>query len=281
MRASVRARPSNTHGETQRIPWKRSDLSDEPPGVASACVTASVTSAATFDIRNLEKAGEMGSIVTLFSQVWGTTTPIVNVELLCAIAHSGGYVAAVYEHERVMGASFGFLARHHGEDALHSHVTGLLPGIQHGGVGRAVKQHQREWAAARSIPWITWTFDPLVRRNAWFNIGVLGAVVHEYLVDFYGPIDDAINASDESDRLLVAWAVGDGGPTDVAPPDRTGTVAVPTPADVIVLRRTDPAAAVDWRHRVRRELGGPLAAGATVRGFTREGDYLVAAGGAS
>ena len=59
------------------------------------------------------------------------------------------------------------------------------------------------------------------------------------------------------------------------------SVAVATPADIVVLRRTDPAAAVDWRRRVRRELGGPLAAGATVRGFTREGDYLVAAGGAS
>ena len=46
-----------------------------------------------------------------------------------------------------------------------------------------------------------------MRRNAWFNIHVLGAEVHEYLVDFYGPIDDAINAGDESDRLLVAWAV--------------------------------------------------------------------------
>jgi predicted GNAT superfamily acetyltransferase len=143
-----------------------------------------------------------------------------------------------------------------------------------------MKLHQRAWAAANDLAWVTWTFDPLVRRNAWFNIGVLGAVVHEYLVDFYGPIDDAINAGDESDRLLVAWAVGDGGPVDVAPPDPTGTVAVPTPPDIVVLRRTDPAAAVDWRHRVRRELGGPLAAGAIVRGFTREGDYLVAAGGA-
>ena len=62
-----------------------------------------MTAAPTFEIRNLETAGEMASIVTLFSQVWGTTTPIVNVELLCAIAHSGGYVAAVYEHERVLG----------------------------------------------------------------------------------------------------------------------------------------------------------------------------------
>ena len=56
---------------------------------------------------------------------------------------------------------------------------------------------------------MTWTFDPLVRRNAHFNLAVLGATVDEYLVDFYGPLPDAVNAGDESDRLLVVWPVGD------------------------------------------------------------------------
>jgi predicted GNAT superfamily acetyltransferase len=105
---------------------------------------------------------------------------------------------------------------------------------------------------------------------------VLGAEVHEYLVNFYGPIDDAINAGDESDRLLVGWAVGDGGPIEPPPPDPTGTVAVATPEDIVVLRRTDPATAATWRQRVRRELGGPIAAGAAVRGVTADGDYLLA-----
>lgn len=232
-----------------------------------------MTAAPTFEIRNLERAAEMASIATVFQQVWGTTTPIVNVELLCAIAHSGGYVAAVYEHERVMGASFGFLARHAGAEALHSHVTGLLPGIQHGGVGRAVKQHQREWAAARSIPWITWTFDPLVRRNAWFNIEVLGAHVAEYLVDFYGPMSDAINANDESDRLLVAWPTGTQGATPPVASTGASVVRVATPDDIVALRRTDPTAALSWRRQVRRELAERLGAGGVVTGFTRAGEY--------
>jgi predicted GNAT superfamily acetyltransferase len=233
------------------------------------------------EIRLLDDPVEQRHLRDVFDQVWGSTTSVVGVELIRAIDHAGGYVAAAYDDGAIVGGSLGFLGRHLGEPSLHSHVTGVLPGVRRTGLGRAMKLHQRAWAAATGLSWITWTFDPLVRRNAWFNIGVLGAVVHEYLVDFYGPIDDAINAGDESDRLLVAWPVGDGGPTDVAPPDPTGTVAVATPADIVVLRRTDPAAAVEWRRRVRRELGGPLAEGATVRGFTREGDYLVAAGGAS
>jgi predicted GNAT superfamily acetyltransferase len=229
---------------------------------------------ATIEIRTLETAAEMATIVTILQQVWGTTTPIVNVELLRAIEHSGGYVAAAYESGRVIGASFGFRGRHLGDDALHSHVTGILPGVQHGGIGRAMKNHQRDWAAERGIPWITWTFDPLVRRNAWFNIEVLGAHVAEYLVEFYGPMTDSINAQDESDRLLVAWPTSDSVPRP-SPPAGSVAVEVPTPDDVVVLRRTRPHEALAWRRRVRDELGGPITAGAVVTGFTRDGAYVV------
>lgn len=227
----------------------------------------------TFEIRLMESADDMASIVTVFQQVWGTTTPIVNVELLRAIGHAGGYVSAVFEEGRVVGASFGFLARHHGESALHSHVTGVLAGLQHSGVGRAVKIHQREWAAERDIPWITWTFDPLVRRNAWFNIEVLEAQVAQYVVDFYGPMTDSVNGNDESDRLIVAWPTDPSVGRPVAP-DGPG-VEVATPEDIVVLRRTDPHAARTWRERVRRELGDRLAAGGVVTGFTRDGAYVV------
>ncbi len=227
-----------------------------------------------FEIRTLTTASEMAQIVTVFQQVWGTVTPIVNVELLMAISHSGGYVSAVSESGRIMGASFGFLARHQGQEALHSHVTGLLHGAQHGGVGRAVKQHQREWAAERQIPWITWTFDPLVRRNAWFNIEVLHAHVSEYLIDFYGPMSDSINANDESDRLLVAWPTDPSVALPAAPPDSHAS-EVETPDDIVVLRRTDPAAALDWRYRLRAQFTDALAAGAVVTGFTRDGSYVV------
>ena len=149
----------------------------------------------------------------LFNQVWGTNTAVVGMELIRAIGHAGGYVAAAYAGEQMIGGSLGFLARHLDRPALHSHLTGILPGVRRTGLGRSMKLHQRAWAASRGLDWVTWTFDPLVRRNAWFNLGVLGAEVHEYLVDFYGPIDDSINAGDESDRLLVAWAVGRRPPT--------------------------------------------------------------------
>ena len=115
-----------------------------------------------------------------------------------------------------------------------------------------MKLHQREWAAANGLDWIVWTFDPLVRRNAWFNLVVLGADVREYLPSFYGTMSDAINAGDESDRLLVAW--------DVARRAARRTLRrtphrPPAPCscrhrtDVVALRRTDPGAVARWRRR--------------------------------
>jgi len=229
---------------------------------------------AQFDIRTLTSPDDMDTIGTVFQQVWGTATPIVTVELLMAVSHAGGYVAGAFESGHAVGASFGFLADHRGERALHSHVTGILPGVQHHGVGRLMKNHQRAWAAERGIPWIVWTFDPLVRRNAWFNIEVLGAHVIGYLENFYGTMTDSINAHDESDRLVVAWPTSDD-TNRTASPVGAVTTNVLTPEDIVVLRRTEPDTAADWRRRVRNQLEPLIDAGGIITGFTRDGSYVV------
>ena len=228
------------------------------------------------EIRIVETPTDLRRLVVLLNQVWGTMTPLVGVELLRALGHTGGYVAGAFSDNRMVGGSLGFLGRLNGEWVLHSHVTGILPGVRKTGLGRQMKLHQREWAAEQGLETIIWTFDPLVRRNAWFNIGVLGARVDAYLVDFYGAMADSVNGRDPSDRLLVAWSTG--GPLPAA--DRTqpvppGTIAVPTPDDIVFLRRTDPSGASAWRLRLREELGAQLAQGGKVVGFTRLGDYLV------
>ena len=69
---------------------------------------------------------------------------------------------------------------------------------------------------------ITWTYDPLILRNAWFNASKLGAFPREYLIDFYGEMPDAVNAGQGSDRLVVGWAPrrrGVGRALDGARPD--------------------------------------------------------------
>jgi predicted GNAT superfamily acetyltransferase len=222
-------------------------------------------------IRAPDDVADLQRLAAVFDEIWGTSCPVVRVELLRAVQHAGGYLALAEAGGRVVGGSFGFLGHHRGAPALHSHVTGLLPPVRHTGLGRAMKLHQRAWAADRGLAWIVWTFDPLVRRNAWFNLAVLGAEVDEYLVDFYGPIDDTVNAGDETDRLLVAWPVGEE-PRRAREPHE---ITVPTPEDIVSVRRSDPAAAAAWRKRVRTELGERLAAGARVVGFTPAGEYMV------
>ena len=152
--------------------------------------------------------------------MWGGDRDAMPPNLLRALAHSGNYVVGLYDGDRMVGASVAFFAAP-AERSMHSHITGVLPGLQSHGLGRVLKQHQREWAFARDVGHITWTFDPLVARNAHFNLRVLGARVTEYLVDHYGPMDDGVNRGDETDRLMVSWALA-------APP-------APTPSDDLVV----------------------------------------------
>jgi predicted GNAT superfamily acetyltransferase len=172
-------------------------------------------------------------------------------------------------------------------------------------VGFALKLHQRAWALRRGVSSISWTFDPLIRRNAYFNVAKLAAQPTEYLTNFYGDMRDGINRGDDTDRLLVRWeldtsAVGaaaarrsvttdvtlmpgatvalasgpDGRPI-VPGPAGDGVVLVAVPADAEGLRQTDPDAAKAWRAALREVLGGLLADGARVTGFDRAGWYVV------
>jgi predicted GNAT superfamily acetyltransferase len=223
------------------------------------------------DIRLLSTPPELADASDVLMQVWGSTTPIVSREMLRAVEHSGGYVGGAYDGGRLIGVSFGWLAQHYGERAVHSHVTGLLAGTRHSGLGRSLKFHQREWARTRDITWITWTFDPLVRVNAWFNIEILGGQIAEYLPHFYGEMTDSINANDESDRALVAWRVDDSFPRPATDPDRRQRIAVPE--DIVSLRKRDPQLALQWRHNIRSTMMAALDEGYVIVGFSRDGHY--------
>jgi predicted GNAT superfamily acetyltransferase len=223
-------------------------------------------------IRALSSVDEVFAASAVLAEVWGGDPAGMPPNLLRALAHSGNYAVGLWQGERMVGASVAFFAAPAAR-SMHSHITGVLPGLQSKGLGRLLKQHQREWALARDVGHITWTFDPLVARNAHFNLRVLGARVTEYLVNHYGPMDDGVNRGDETDRIMVSWALA---APPVPTPDASAVVAsVAVPRDIEKLRRDSPSDAATWRVRVREALVGHLADGLVIGGFDDERGYLL------
>ncbi|WP_336630572.1 MULTISPECIES: GNAT family N-acetyltransferase [unclassified Microbacterium] len=217
-------------------------------------------------LTTVEQAFEASAVL---SEVWGGDSGGMPPNLLRALAHAGNYAVGLYDGDRMIGASVAFFAEP-GARSMHSHITGIVDGYRAHGLGRMLKQHQRAWALARDVGHVTWTFDPLVARNAHFNLAVLGARVTEYLVDHYGAMDDGVNRGDETDRLMTSWALA--APAS-APREADVVTSVEVPADIEELRRENPEAALDWRYRVRDAMTGLLQDGFVVAGFDDRG-YL-------
>ncbi|MFC7492633.1 MULTISPECIES: GNAT family N-acetyltransferase [unclassified Nocardioides] len=257
-------------------------------------------------VREVTDLADLATVVELYATIWGRSdNPPVTLELLRAFSKAGNYVGGAFEGDRLVGACVGFFHAP-AEDALHSHIAGVAADLAGRHVGFALKLHQRAWALLRGVSEIAWTFDPLVSRNAWFNLAKLAARPVEYLPNFYGAMADTINGADESDRLLVHWELldptvveacsgagvglradeelaagavvgvgigADGGPAAGSLDGDTVLVAVPP--DIGALRATDPALAARWRTAVREALSTLVGDGAMISGFDRNGWYVV------
>lgn len=282
----------------------------ESPPLSAAYARAQVAAcAAGVEIRTLDSVHDLEAVRRLYAQIWstGVGSPIVTADLLRALVKAGSYVSGAFAGDELVGSCFGFFSPP-ARGALHSHIAGVLPQVRRRNVGFALKLHQRAWTMAQGVHEICWTYDPLVRRNAYFNIAKLAADAAEYLPDFYGPIDDQINRCDDSDRILVRWpltspdaeaacagqprpadaeaaraqgattalrATDTGAPAAGRADGNARTALVAVPADIEALRASDPVCAADWRAAVRDVLGGLLADGGRVRGFDPAGWYVV------
>jgi predicted GNAT superfamily acetyltransferase len=214
---------------------------------------------------------ELAAMRAVFVSQWGAEgVPQLNV--LRAIQHAGGYASiALDDAGVVIGGSIGFLGRtRDGDTLLHSHITGMRPDAIDRGIGYALKQHQRTWCIERDIEVVEWTFDPMVRRNAHFNLVKLGAIATEFHPGFYGDMDDELNGGDETDRLVATWHL-----RADRTPDGAGERVVAVPDEFHELRRRDPAAARAARHELRAALEGAFRDGLVATGFTAGGEYVL------
>jgi len=222
--------------------------------------------------RLLSAWDELTAAVEVVLGVWGPgASSLASPALLRTYTHYGNPVIGAFAGDELCGVSIGFLGSSP-EVHLHSHITGVLPTHQHLGIGFELKQAQRQWCADRGIALVTWTFDPMLARNAHFNMRKLGARARVLLPDFYGAMDDDINRGEPTDRLEVRWDVNG----DALRVERPILRAVPIPADYLALRETEPGAAADARHRVRESLLDSFSQGLEVVDFDRERGYLLA-----
>ena len=245
--------------------------------------------------------------------VWpGNDLEVVPTHLLLTAQHNGGLVAGAWVGERLAGFVFSFLGFHEAGPARRlkhcSHQLGVHPDFRSAGIGYALKTYQREHVLRQGLDLITWTYDPLLARNAQLNIAKLGAVCATYLPNLYGTLRDGLNAGLPSDRFQVEWWIATRRVTDRlsrAPSARAalfdlladGTVwlnsagtddmpqppgppfVVPAagavmlieiPVDFLTLKAADPALALRWRMGTRDAFQTLFRQGYAVTDFIRE-----------
>jgi len=269
----------------------------------AAAVAAAASSRAGVDVRPLETLEQIDDACDVLRTVW-QIAPGQNFEvsrhLLRAFGLGGNYQFGAYPRgaDRPVGASVCFFTEPLG-GAMHSHITGVLPETAGKGVGAALKWHQRQWAIERGLNRISWTYDPLIARNSYFNLTRLGATPESYFVDFYGLMDDGPNRGQPSDRLEIGWdltspaalaaakvalsggagpvgpdvdaliaagatvllAVGPSGRpvTSRLPPRGATAILLGIPLDIERVRRDDSELALAWRYELRATLSPLLA----------------------
>jgi predicted GNAT superfamily acetyltransferase len=231
--------------------------------------------AADVSLRPLTSVQDAQSVLEIMIATWGNHQ-LLPREMIVALGESGN---APYGAHADDGLLVGYVLGWAGVDAdglhVHSHMLATLPDRRHRGVGFALKLAQRAQALEQGIRVVRWTFDPMVARNAWLNLGKLGAVADRFRRDFYGRMSDTLNEGERSDRLVVRWDL-DAEPGPRPTPAEVATVTVPK--DYAALRERNAEAARAARDETAAALESLLAGGRIIVGFDRERSaYLLAA----
>ncbi|HZP71883.1 MAG TPA: hypothetical protein VFA97_00740 [Gaiellaceae bacterium] len=271
---------------------------DLDPRQHAAAAARAAAERAGVVVRPLETLGELEAASDLIGRIWNDEgEPKAPVNLLRALSHAGDFVVGAFRDTQLVGISLGFFGLVDSELHLHSHITGVDRAFQGKSLGFALKQFQRSWSLERGARVIEWTADPLVRANVFFNLAKLGATIVAYHENFYGLLQDGLNGTSESDRVVIRWDLtsarstraADGAHDSAAPPDghivlRPGDDGAPqsdagdgdvllawVPQDIVRLRESDVRLAGLWRRALREAIGPRLRDGFRAETITRDG----------
>jgi predicted GNAT superfamily acetyltransferase len=246
--------------------------------------------AVPFAIRPLESHADLLACVALQRRTWGEDfREVVPASILKISQRLGGVAAGAFDpRAQLIGFVFGITGVERGEIVHWSDMLAVSPEARNHGVGRRLKEHQRNEVAKVGAKFIYWTFDPLVARNAHLNLNVFGVRVSEYVDDMYGASNSPLHRGIGTDRLIVKWPVDDAALAarreeiaEVSRTEKASLVRIEIPSDIEELQSADPLAARAWRTKTRAEFHQLLSDGYRVQGFqvdrdARRGRYLLA-----
>ena len=246
------------------------------------------------DIRPLRTMAECHAAAVLQREVWGGDyTDVVPATLLHVVDYIGGLAAGAFDASgELLGFVFGVSGVRDGDLVHWSHMLGVRASARNLGLGRRLKEYQRDTLRAIGVKRILWTFDPLMAKNAYFNLNRLGAKVVEYVPDMYGTSTSPLHLGMPTDRLIVCLetAVHFPGPGSIPiepapiltafprrndvtvvrgerPPERA---LIEIPAEVLDVLAKSPTSARTWRLAVRDYFEWALARGYSVAGMHRD-----------
>ena len=247
------------------------------------------------EIRPLHSNAECEAAATLQREVWGQEyVDVVPATLLHVVEYVGGLAAGAFDRNGdLLGFVFGINGVRDGEIVHWSHMLGVRERARNLGLGRRLKEYQRQRMHALGAKRIFWSFDPLMSKNAYFNLNRLGAEVVEYVPDMYGTTSSPLHLGMPTDRLIVSLRTdGRGGlrssavlsadyPVLSAFPrdhDRTmpsaaasvPSVLIEVPADILSVLARSTSTAAAWRMAVRAHFHWALSNGYGIAGLLRD-----------
>jgi predicted GNAT superfamily acetyltransferase len=193
---------------------------------------------------------------------------------------AGGWTLGAFAAERMVGFVHHLAAVSAKNEIFgYSHVMAVAKDYQNKGVGARLKWSQRERALGEGRKLIKWTWDPMMARNAHFNLNRLGAIVDTYYDNFYGldyNLEQALGLP--SDRLSATWLLDSGRVRSLASGlaaaiDGAPAATIAIPSDWTALVRQDPQRARDEQARVRAEFNRAFEQQLICAGFERGDPY--------
>ncbi len=164
----------------------------------------------SIEISSLDSLDDLEACADLQKGIWGfEDREIVPVNELLSIRHSGGLVLGAWntKKDELVGFLFGMTGLEDGELYHVSRMMGVIPDFRGSGVAYRLKCKQRDRVLEQNIERITWTFDPLLSVNAYFNLEKLGAEIEAYREALYGNSTSWMNQGWDPDRFVLNWRI--------------------------------------------------------------------------